>query len=210
MKTPTLTALCFLFLLSTASAQTRPATQQQPDRGANATTATATTGRMDVDRMPDYRLVPGDKLRVDVYKDQQLSQALQIRPDGKITLPLAGDIVAAGRTANELRDAISAALKDYITNPVVTVMVVETVPQVVYVMGEVQKPGTLPLINGRLSIVQALAMAGGFTDFANRKDIRVLRKGPTGMQTLRFNYKESIDDGREPMQLQPGDTVIVR
>ena len=88
-------------------------------------------------------------------------------------------------------------------------IVLETSPQVVYVMGEVNKPGTLP-IAGRLSIVQALAMAGGFTDFANKKDIRVLRKGSTGMQTLHFNYKEAVDDSTEPMLLQPGDTVIVR
>ena len=210
MKTATLTALFFLFLLSTASAQTTGTAPTTQDRGANATTAVGTTGKTAADTSPDYRLVPGDKLRIDVYKDQQLSQSLQIRPDGKITLPLAGDIVAAGRTSTELRDAIAAALKDYISTPVVTVMVVETMPQVVYVMGEVQKPGTLALTSGRLSIVQALAMAGGFTDFANRKDIRVLRKGPAGMQTLRFNYKESVDDGTEPLQLQPGDTVIVR
>lgn len=204
MKTATFTALSFLILLSTAHAQTAT------DRASTATTATATTGKPAANTSPDYRLAPGDKLRIDVYKDQQLSQSLQIRPDGKITLPLAGDIMAAGRTSNELRDAVAGALKDYITNPVVTVIVVETTPQVVYVMGEVQKPGTLPLINGRLSVMQALAMAGGFTDFANRKDIRIQRKSGGGIQTLHFNYKESLDDGREPPLLQAGDTVIVR
>ena len=203
MKTATFTAFCFLILLSTAQAQ--PA----QDRAANATTTTSTTAKTAADTSPDYRLAPGDKLRIDIYKDQQLSQSLQIRPDGKITLPLAGDIVAAGRTSSELRDAVAAALKDYITNPVVTVIVVETTPQVVYVMGEVQKPGTLPLTNGRLSVVQALAMAGGFTDFANRKDIQILRRGASGTQKLRFNYKEAVEDGRE-LLLQPGDTVIVR
>src|SRR6185436_5199980 len=125
----------------------------------------------------DYRLAAGDKLRIEVYKDNQLSQSLQIRPDGKITLPLVGDVTAAGRTSVELRDAIGAALDAYITNPVVTVIVVEAVPQVVFVTGEVNKPGPVPLVNGRISVLQALAVAGGFTDFANRKDIRILRKG---------------------------------
>jgi polysaccharide biosynthesis/export protein len=89
------------------------------------------------------------------------------------------------------------------------VIVQETTPQVVYVMGEVTKAGTFPLA-GRMTVVQALAMAGGFTDFANKKDIRILRKNASGMQTIKFNYKDAIDDGREPPLLQAGDTVIVK
>jgi polysaccharide export outer membrane protein len=160
----------------------------------------------------DYRLAAGDKLRIEVYKDTQLSQSLQIRPDGKITLPLVGDVSAAGRTSVELRDAIGAALDDYIKNPVVTVIVVEATPQVVFVTGEVNKPGPVPLVNGRISVIQALAVAGGFTDFANKKDIRILRKGAAGMQTLTFNYKDALDEDkmREPPALLAGDTVIVK
>jgi len=112
----------------------------------------------------------------------------------------------------ELRDSITTALKEYITNPVVTVIVVETTPQVVYVTGEVNKPGALTLANGHMSIVQAIAMAGGFTDFAKRKDVLVMRKNSRGMETLHFNYKEAVDNEnrREPLQLMPGDTVIVK
>jgi polysaccharide export outer membrane protein len=97
-------------------------------------------------------------------------------------------------------------------DPVVTVIVVETAPQVVYVTGEVNKPGALALANGRMSIVQAIAMAGGFTDFAKRKDVLVQRKTDKGMETLHFNYKDALDDEnrREPLQLLPGDTVIVK
>src|SRR4029077_4175536 len=102
--------------------------------------------------------------------------------DGKVTLPLVGDVAAAGRTSIELRDAIAESLKEYIGNPVVTVIVTETSPQLLYVQGEVNKPGALTLVNGRMSILQALAMAGGFTDFANKKDILVLRKGTNGQQ----------------------------
>ncbi len=157
---------------------------------------------------PDYRLALGDKLRVEVYKDPQLSQSLQVRPDGKITLPLIGDLNAAGLTSIELRDQIATALKEYVTNPVVTVIVVETVPPVVYVMGEVAHAGAVPL-NGSMSVLQALAMAGGFRDFANTKDIRVLRRTPRGVQTIPFNYKSAVKGDGEPVMLQPGDTVIV-
>ncbi len=157
----------------------------------------------------DYRLVPGDKLRIEVYRDAQLSQSLQVRPDGKITLPLAGDIPAEGRTSTELRDAIVTALKEYNTNPVVTVIVVETVPPVFYVMGEVNSPGTFP-IKGQVSAVQALAMAGGFKDFAKTKNIRILRKGGAGgQQTIAFNYKDAAEGKGSPVQVQPGDTIIV-
>jgi polysaccharide export outer membrane protein len=197
MKTATLTALSVLVLLGTASAQT-------PVGTSGSAPAASTTAA-------DYRLTAGDKLRIEVYKDSQLSQALQVRPDGKVTLPLVGDIAAAGRTSVELRDAISDSLKEYITNPVVTVIVVEASPQVVYVTGEVNKPGALTL-TGPMSILQALAMAGGFTDFADKKDIQVLRKSSKGIQKLKFNYKDAVsdDNDKEPLQLQAGDTVVVK
>jgi len=189
---------------ATATGQTADARTPAPapvgTSGTNASTAT------------DYRLAAGDKLRIEVYKDAQLSQALQIRPDGKVTLPLVGDVVAAGRTSVELREAITESLKEYIGNPVVTVIVTETAPQLIYLVGEVNKPGAVPLTNGRISIIQALALAGGFTDFANKKDIRVQRKTASGMQTLHFNYKDALDDEsrKEPLTLLPGDTVIVK
>jgi polysaccharide export outer membrane protein len=207
MKIPALTALSVLLLAGAASAQTSTTSIPAPvgTSGTSDTTATASTAN-------DYRLVAGDKLRIEVYKDAQLSQSLQIRPDGKVTLPLAGDVAAAGLTSAELRDAISAALTEYIAKPVVTVIVVETTPQVVYVTGEVSKPGPVPLTGGHMSILQALSVAGGFTDFANKKDIRILRKGAKGMQVLKFNYKDALDDDnkREPLQLQAGDTVVVK
>ncbi len=98
-----------------------------------------------------------------------------MRPDGKVTLPLLGDIVAADLTPIQLRDRIANSLKEYITNPVVTVIVVEASPAMVYVMGEVTQPGSIPM-RGPMTVLQALAMAGGFKEFANTKDIRILRK----------------------------------
>jgi polysaccharide export outer membrane protein len=156
----------------------------------------------------EYRIVPGDKLRVEVYKDPQLSQSLQVRPDGKITLPLLGDIPASGLTPIELRDRIAADLKEYVTNPTVTVIVAETVPPMVYVMGEVNNPGSIGM-HGPLTVVQALAMAGGFRDFANTKNIRVLRKTARGVQTIDFNYKRAVKGEADPVPLMPGDTIVV-
>ena len=158
----------------------------------------------------DYRLAPGDKLRVEVYKDAQLSQSLQVRPDGKVTLPLVGDIVAADLTPIQLRDRITNSLKEYVTNPVVTVIVVEASPVTVYVMGEVLQPGSIPM-RGPMTVLQALAMAGGFKEFANTKDVKVLRPraGSNSVETIRFNYKEVINGDAKPFYLRSGDTVIV-
>jgi polysaccharide biosynthesis/export protein len=207
MKTAICTASLSLLFAGAAFAQTPVGTTGT----STTTTAPAGDSTAPAATSNDYRLAAGDKLRIDVYKDAQLTQpSVQVRPDGKVTLPLVGDIVAAGRTSTELRDAIATALTEYIANPTVTVIVTETMPQVVYVTGEVNKPGPYTMGTGQLNILQALAMAGGLTDFANRKDIRVMRKGPSGMQTLKFNYKDALESTREPLQLRAGDTVVVK
>jgi polysaccharide export outer membrane protein len=209
MKTATFTALSLAALLGSAALVSAQAPQGPSPVGTSGAATAATAKPPAAASRSDYRLASGDKLRIEVYKDDQLSQSLQVRPDGKITLPLVGDVVAAGRTAIELRDSIVKSLEgEYMKDPTVTVIVTETTPQVVYVTGEVTKPGAVSLTGGSLSILQAIAMAGGFTDFANRKDITVLR----GSQRLKFNYKDAIDDDntRAPLQLQPGDTVIVK
>ena len=186
---------------------TKPATTSGAPIG---TSGTATTSRPNTSA--DYRLVPGDKLRIEVYKDTQLSQTLQIRPDGKITLPLAGDLPAAGRTSMELKDAITRSLAEFNKSPnlgdMVTVIVLETVPATIYVMGEVNNPGPQPL-TGEITVLQALATAGGFKDFAKTKDIRIQRKGPAGLTTLHFNYKDAVKGEGKIIYLQPGDTIIV-
>jgi polysaccharide biosynthesis/export protein len=198
-------------LLAALAQLAPPAAAGQADgrsTSAAGRTATARTAAPSNTLGGDYRLGAGDKLRIEVYKDTQLSQSLQIRPDGKITLPLVGDIPAVGLTPLELRDRIAGMLKDYVTNPVVTVIVVEAIASNVYVMGEVAKPGPLPL-TGPMTVLQALAMAGGFKDFANTKDIRVLRRSATGVETIPFNYREAVKGRGEPVYLRSGDTVIV-
>jgi polysaccharide export outer membrane protein len=233
MKTSISCSCSLLFLLSTAPAlaQTPSATPSRPASqpvGTSGTTTTpppapsipsttpatpaptapvtpAPTATRTAATSADYRLVPGDKLRIEVYKDAQLSQNVQVRPDGKITLPLANDVTAAGHTPNELRDAIVSSLKAYMSNPTVTVMVVETVPPLIYVMGEVNGAGPQPLI-GKMDVVQALAAAKGFRDFADTKNIVIRR----GSQVLTFNYNDSVKGKATPIYLQPGDTIVVK
>jgi polysaccharide export outer membrane protein len=156
----------------------------------------------------EYRLGPGDKLRVEVYREAQLSQSLQVRPDGRITLPLIGDMAATGRTPAELRDAISTSLKEYVTNPVVTVIVQEAIAAQIYVIGEVSQPGA-QIMQGPLTVLQALAQAGGLKEFAHKSDVRILRTGAAGTQTIPFDYKEAVRGRIQPVFLQPGDTVVV-
>jgi polysaccharide export outer membrane protein len=180
--------------------------------------APATAGASASDKKPaaaasaqnaEYHMGAGDKLRIEVYKDPQLSQSAQVRPDGKITLPLIGDVEAAGLTPIELRDTITKSLKEYITNPTVTVIVVEATAATAYVMGEVNHPGAVTL-QAPLTVLQALALAGGLKDFADAKNIRILRKGPAGsLETIAFNYKNALKSAGTPIYLRPGDTVIV-
>jgi len=156
----------------------------------------------------EYRLSQGDKLRIEVYKDAQLSQNVQVRPDGKITLPLIGDVQADNKTPIQLRDVIATQLKTYMTNPVVTVIVVETKPSVAYVTGEVNHPGAVQLQDDQLTVLQALALAGGLKDFADAKNIKIIRKAGKRGEPLNFNYKEAIH-GSAPVYIHAGDTVVV-
>jgi polysaccharide export outer membrane protein len=214
MKTMMCVSLSVLILLSTGSAiaqqsSSSPASGQTPSPPAPAPSSPAVPRANAAGTSPDYRMVPGDKLRIEVYKDTQLSQSLQIRPDGKITLPLIGDVPAAGVTPRELAGTLTERLKEFLNAPVVTVIVAEAVPPMIYVLGEVNTPGAQPL-STPVTVLQALSVAGGFKDFANPKKIRILRKKPDGsILTINFNYKSAIESTGAPMMLQAGDTVIV-
>ena len=201
-------AVLFTAALGAQPSPQKPTTTTPPASAPGAPAGTAGPASARPNTTPDYKLVPGDKLRIEVYKDAQLSQSLQVRPDGKITLPLVGDIPASGKTSSELRDVITNSLKEYNTNPVVTVIVVETVPPTIYVMGEVNDPGPQPL-NGEVTVLQALATAGGFKDFAKTKDIRIQRKTESGLTILKFDYKDAVNGRGKIIVLQAGDTIIV-
>jgi polysaccharide export outer membrane protein len=202
MKSAITMSSALVLLMSTVAAG-QTATAPKPSASASASRLKSN------EVAADYRMVPGDKLRIEVYKDAQLSQSLQIRPDGKITLPLVGDVPAAGATPLELAATLTERFRDYLTTPVVTVIVAEAMPAMVYVMGEVNTPGAQPL-REPITVLQALAVAGGFRDFAKPDKIRILRKGPGGaLQTIKFNYKAAVEATDHPFFLQAGDTIIV-
>jgi polysaccharide biosynthesis/export protein len=156
----------------------------------------------------DYRVGPGDKLRVEVYGEPQLSQSLQVRPDGKITLTLVGDVLAAGRTPIELRDSLTTSFKSYVNNPAVTVIVQDAIANQIVVSGEVGSPGQQVLL-GPITILEAIAKAGGPGQWAKTGDIYVLRKTAKGVQKIDAQYKDALKGKTPPMVLQPGDTVVV-
>jgi polysaccharide biosynthesis/export protein len=185
-------------------------TTAAPARSAAAVPATTPVRGASAANQPEYRIGSGDKLQINVYKENDLTQALQVRPDGRITMPLVGDFAAAGQTPMQLQRKLAESLKEYVTNPVVTVMVVEVADRVVYVMGEVNTPGAVPL-KGSMTVLQALAVAGGFKDFANKGGIKVLRKVPGSdrVETIPFSYKDSTRSDAPVFYLAEGDTVVV-
>jgi len=158
---------------------------------------------------PDYVIGPDDTLHISVWKEPDLSETLPVRPDGKISMPLLNDVAAAGLTPLQLKDSLTEKLKQFITDPRVTVVVTAMNSRRVFVTGEVTHTGPLPLLP-HMTMLQALAQAG-FTQFANPKAIYLLRTENGKQQKLPFNYKEVVK-GNHPEQnieLKPGDTVVV-
>lgn len=152
-----------------------------------------------------------DVLAVSVWKEPDISKSVPVRSDGKISLPLVGEVEAAGQTPLKLEQEIASRLKNYISEPEVTVIVQQINSQKFNILGQVTKPGAYPLTNSP-TVLDAIAVAGGFRDFAKRNRIYVLRQNPDGTQArLTFNYKEVIK-GENPAQnvkLQPRDTIVV-
>jgi polysaccharide export outer membrane protein len=158
----------------------------------------------------DYRLHPGDTIEVSVWKEVDLQRVLIVRPDGKFSLPLAGEMQAAGRTPDEIRVEIEGRLKTYIPEPVVTVTVQKVDGNKIYVLGQVQKPGAF-VMNPQLNVLQALSLAEGGTPFAKLDDIVVIRSTGGTQRTLPFRYSR-VAAGRdlnENISLESGDVIIV-
>jgi polysaccharide biosynthesis/export protein len=152
-----------------------------------------------------------DVLAVNVWKEPEVSKSVPVRSDGKISLPLVGEVQAAGETPLKLERDIASRLKSFIDEPEVTVIVQQINSQKFNILGQVSKPGSYPLTNNA-TVLDAIALAGGFRDFAKQKSIYVLRQNTDGSQKrIPFNYKEVVK-GRNPAQnikLEPRDTVVV-
>jgi polysaccharide export outer membrane protein len=152
-----------------------------------------------------------DMLAINVWKEPDISRSVPVRSDGKISLPLVGEVQAAGSTPLKLEQDIAARLKNYIAEPEVTVIVQQVNSQKFNILGQINKPGSYPLTNSP-TVLDAIAIAGGFRDFAKQKGIYVLRQNPDGTQSrLSFNYKEVVKGKNvsQNLKLQPRDTIVV-
>ena len=180
-------------------------TNEETNKNAEAATAPA--------KPHDDTFIIGvdDVLAVNVWKETEVSRSVPVRSDGKISLPLVGEVQAAGETPHQLELAIAKRLQSYISEPEVTVIVQQINSQKFNILGQVTKPGFYSLANSP-TVLDALAMAGGFRDFAKKKSIYVLRQNPDGTTTrLPFNYKDVIQgkNAAQNVKLQPHDTVYV-
>jgi polysaccharide biosynthesis/export protein len=197
--------LAGLGLVQSAAAQN--ATKKSP-MAAAAAVAPAPAPSMPM--AADYVIGPDDLLQVSVWKNEALSRTLPVRPDGKISMPLLDDIQAAGLTPLQLRDKIAAALAEFMPNPQVGVSVLEVRSYRVSVLGEVQKPGVL-LLKAPITVLEAIALAGGFRDFASPSKIVIFRKDGQGTtQRMRFNYNRAVGSaGEDNVSLRSGDVIVV-
>ena len=156
-----------------------------------------------------YRLGAEDQLRISVWDNKELTLDLVVRPDGKISMPLIQDVVAEGMTASQLADEIRKKLAAFIVNPEVSVIVLQVNAPKYFLIGYVSRPGTYPL-RGEVSVLQALALAGGFTQFASPRSIKLIRNNNGRQEIRKINYYNLIDDGGEGNYLlRPGDTIVV-
>jgi polysaccharide export outer membrane protein len=160
----------------------------------------------------EYHIGPEDELEVMVWKNPELTRKVIVRPDGKISLPLIGDVQAVGLTTAKLKDLIASRLKEYITSPEVSVVVSAVNSYFFYITGEVTRPGKYPL-KERTTLLQAISLAGGFTPFAAKNKISVFRKDPNALNEKKFliQYDEilSSDGGEDNLVLQSGDTIVI-
>jgi polysaccharide export outer membrane protein len=193
-----------------AQAGTKTAASAQ---GSSAPQTSPSTDAATAPRPHDDSFVIGndDVLAINVWKEPDISRSIPVRSDGKISLPLVGEVQATGQTPLKLEQEIAAKLKNYISEPEVTVIVQQINSQKFNILGQVTRPGSYVITNSA-TVLDAIAVAGGFRDFAKQKSIYILRQNADGTQTrIPFNYKDVVK-GQNPGQnikLQPRDTIVV-
>jgi polysaccharide export outer membrane protein len=201
MQHPAVRVFVTWVLLGSAMIAVAPAAAQAP---------VATLSERDANRSiaPEaYRIGPEDLLQISVWKNDALSRSVPVRPDGKISLPLLNDVDAAGLTALELREILARRLADYMPNPEVSVIVSEVRSYKVSILGEVAKPGRYEL-KSWATVLDVLAMAGGFTQFAARSRIVILQSDGKSMKRIPFNYNRVAGE-QENFYLRNGDIILV-
>lgn len=162
------------------------------------------------DQSRNYKIQPGDLMEISVWREDYLEREVIVQPDGKISFPLVGTVNAAGTTVETVQELIAQRLTQYIPDPVVTVSIKEIRGNRVYVLGQVRNPGQF-IMNPTVDVIQALALAGGTTTFAELNEIKILRRNGDSQELIEFRYAD-IARGRNLEQnivLQSGDVVIV-
>jgi polysaccharide biosynthesis/export protein len=201
---------CISLLTLVVQAQVSPAPNSLKAKEPTGSATVFSTRSMNT--VPDnYIIGPSDVLAITVWKESEFSKTMPVRPDGKISLPLIGEMQASGLTTAQLRQVVGQKLMDYISEPEVNVVVQEIKSRNFNVMGKVIKPGTYDLARP-ITVLDAIALAGGFQDFAKISKVYVLRRMADGSQRMfPFNYKLVIKGKnlQENMQIQPGDTVVI-
>lgn len=180
-----------------------------PENAQLSRAATAVQGRQPLSSATDYRIGPEDVLRVSVWDNRDLTLDVTVRPDGKISIPLIRDVQAAELTATELADGIHKRLLAFVKDPQVSIVVVQVNSPKVYVIGNVARPGPYPL-RSEMSALQALSLAGGFTQFASPRSIKIVRGSGDKQEVRKINFYDMIDDGgKGNFLLKAGDTLVI-
>lgn len=197
--------LSLLAFACSATAQSAPQQIAAVSVDSNVPIRTAATSA------DDYIIGNEDVLAVNIWKEPEISRTVPVRPDGKITLPLIGDIQAGGLTPHKLQNDITAGLRSYVSSPEVTVIVQEVKSRRFNIVGEITKPGSYALTEP-MTVLDAIAVGGGLRDFAKGSRIYVLRTNSDGTKSrLAFDYKQVIKGKRmsENVELRSGDTIVI-
>jgi polysaccharide export outer membrane protein len=215
MKSKASYLLSFMLFLTGSLWTQGPAPSQADGRPPAPVTAAslAEPSTPSANKPHDYSFVIGndDLLAINVWKEPDISRSIPVRSDGRISLPLVGEVQAAGRTPLQLEQEIASKLRSYIAEPEVTVMVQQINSEKFNILGQVARPGSYSLTNAA-TVLDAIAIAGGFRDFAKQKAIYILRQNPAGGQSrIAFNYKDVIKDKKpgQNIKLEPRDTIVV-
>jgi polysaccharide biosynthesis/export protein len=214
-----LTMLCSCVVLSTCLSSglwAQAGSAGNPAAPPSASSAAAPASPQDADTAAkahdsSYLIGNDDVLAINVWKEPDISRSVPVRSDGRISLPLVGEVQAAGQTPHQLEADIASKLKNYISEPEVTVIVQEIRSQKFNILGMVTRPGEFPLTNS-MTVLDAIALAGGFRDFAKQKSIYILRQNPDGTQAhLPFNYKDVVKGkgAEQNVKLRPRDTIVI-
>jgi len=190
-----------------------PGQEQKAAQNAAVINSSVQVDTQSSNKAHDEKYIIGndDVLSISVWKEPDLTKVIPVRSDGKISLPLVGELQATGKTPLQLESSISEKLKSFITTPEVNVIVQQVNSRKFNVLGEVTKPGSYAL-TASTTIMDAIAIAGGFRDFAKKSGVYILRKGPDGKEArLNFNYKSFIKgkNSDQNIRIEPNDTIIV-